>query len=106
MKNEITKETLIAENAKLKQSHEGWVAGDERRRKEFAKAFSWLTDRNPYDRTQEVQTPSWEQIFTQVGRLLAAQDLYDIKRKIEELDHSNNELWKKLNDTATNEPLG
>lgn len=66
-----TKEQLIAEITKLRTSHERWVSGDERRRREFAKAFGWIEVDSPASyRGTEPEAPTWEQIFVKVGRLL------------------------------------
>ena len=74
-----TKESLAIELAKVRQSHADWVAGDERRRKEFAKAFNWIknTEFNTAGTHiwKEPQLPSWEQIFVQIGRLLVVEEL-------------------------------
>lgn len=48
---------------------------DEYLRKEFARAFGWFEHRDVmyarYDRADEKpQTPTWEQIFIEVGRML------------------------------------
>lgn len=73
-----TKESLSIELAKVRQSHTDWVVSDERRRKEFAKAFNWVKNANfnTYGThiEKEPQLPSWEQIFVQIGRLLVAQE--------------------------------
>ena len=58
-----TKESLAVELARIRDSHSGWVSGDERRRKEFAKAFSWYQERSAYKPERELLLPSWEQIF-------------------------------------------
>lgn len=47
---------------------------DERRRREFAKAFGWILGLAGVP-----ATPSWEEIFVQVGRLLVLEEL---KKKI------------------------
>lgn len=73
-----TKEQLTAELIKLRDSHANWVAADERRRKEFAKAFNWIKNiqRIGYSHIeQEPQLPSWEQIFVQLGKLLVLEEL-------------------------------
>ena len=83
MKNpKPTKEQLMIESAKIKDSHAGWVSADERRRKEFAKAFNWVKNIQMIGYShveQEPQLPSWEQIFVQVGKLLVLEEL---KQKI------------------------
>jgi hypothetical protein len=50
---------------------------DEYIRKEFAKAFGWWIDRDVmyarYDNSdRKPRTPTWEEIFIEVGRLLNA----------------------------------
>lgn len=42
-------------------------------REEFAKAFNWYKKRGMYDYQDELLTPSWEQIFIEIGRLLQRQ---------------------------------
>ena len=77
-----TKEQLAVELAKLRDSDAGWVAADERRRKEFAKAFDWVKNMQMLGYShieKEPQLPSWEQIFVQVGKLLVLEEL---KKKI------------------------
>lgn len=68
-----TREELVVALAKLRDSHAEWVAGDERRRKEFAQAFSWFKKRGQYDYSDELKTPTWPEIYVQLGRLLAGQ---------------------------------
>ena len=80
-----TNEQLIAEAAKLRQSHENWVAGDERKRKEFAKAFNWWKT-DYYDKSKEPQIPTWEQIFIEVGKLLVARNFMDFEGNLSELE--------------------
>lgn len=42
-------------------------------RQEFAKAFGWYKDKMHYQDINTPKTPSWEEIFVEVGRLLAKQ---------------------------------
>jgi len=60
--------------AKLKDSHANWVADDERRRKEFAKAFGWFEQRG-FAIMDTPSSPSWEQIFVQIGKLLVLEEM-------------------------------
>ena len=95
-----TKEQLIAEVAKLRQSHEEWVAGDERKRKEFAKAFCWHKQPKPYsgayNEPPEPILPSWEQIWVNLGTLLAARNFYDFEGNLSELEMKLEDLEKRL----------
>ena len=84
MKDTTTKEQLQVELGKIRQSHGDWVASDERRRKEFAKAFNWRRDvYGSMENTPSV--PSWEQIFVEVGRLLENKNFMDYENTISEL---------------------
>jgi len=75
----ITKEQLVIDLAKTRASQDWWLRDDERRRKEFAKAFNWVKNAGYSSYTnhidKEPQLPSWEQIFIQVGRLLVLEEL-------------------------------
>src|SRR3990167_2814136 len=85
-----TKESLTIELAKVRQSHADWVAFDERRRREFAKAFDWVKNIQTFGYShveKEPQLPSWEQIFVQVGKLLVLEEL---KNKVIPISFSKN----------------
>jgi len=43
---------------------------DIRLRKEFAKAFNWYKKGSNYNYKEELEEPSWEEIFVKVGELL------------------------------------
>lgn len=76
------KEDLLIELAKISQSHEELVSGDERKRKEFAKAFDWKKFSNySYSTSTDYVIPSWEEIFVEVGKLLARKDVYDYENR-------------------------
>ena len=94
----MKKEQLIAELAKLRKSHEDCVSVDTRRRKEFAKVFNWYKPKGSYDYGErELKTPSWEEIFTQVGRLDAKLTAYDFEGNISELEYTVEQIQKTLN---------
>jgi hypothetical protein len=86
-KRTTTKEQLIAEMAKLRQSYERLVSGDERKRKEFAKAFNWMKEVYGYNE-RDALCPTWEQIFIETGKLLAVRAFYDFEGNISELDRT------------------
>lgn len=67
-----TKEQLVIEIAKLEQAVKEYSDASERRRKEFAKAFGWYeqTYYSSYNRPPKL--PSWEEIFVEIGKLLAS----------------------------------
>lgn len=97
MEKRQTREQLLIEAAKLRDSHAGWVSGDERRRKEFAKAFNWRKPKEMYSPGEnEPSVPTWEQIFVEVGKLLAARNFYDFEGNISELECKFEDLEKKI----------
>src|SRR3990167_2039173 len=97
MVEKITKEHLQIELAKIRHSHEGWVSADDRRRKEFAKAFSWRKPQEMYSpRDNEPATPTWEQIFVEIGKLLAARTFYDLEGNVSELEYAIKNLEEKI----------
>ena len=81
-KEETTKEKTILgfENQKL-------LDNDERRKKEFAKTFNWYKKKENfgYSNDSELITPSWEQIFVEVGKLLAVKGYNNYKEVIEKM---------------------
>jgi len=92
-----THDELIAEIARLEQSNKKWAEANERRRKEFAKAFSWHRPQEMYSpRGNESATPSWEQIFVEVGKLLAARTFYDLEGNVSELECKLEDLVKNI----------
>lgn len=95
-----TKEQLIEEITKLRQSHAEWVTGDERKRKEFATAFNWYVTNDPlgyFNQKPIPSTPSWEQIFVNIGNLLAKQEFIDYEDAITEIQSKIESLEKLIN---------
>lgn len=73
MSKKTTKEDLIIKIAQLENNLKIRNEEDERIRKEFAKIFDWEVTRSSYSNyhsSVEFETPSWEKVFTKVGRLL------------------------------------
>ena len=94
-----TKEQLIGDLAKIRSSHADWVSGDERRRKEFAKAFNWGKRKNglyDYNHDWEWTIPSWEQIFVETGKLLASRNFTNYEGNISELECKLDKLYEML----------
>ena len=82
-----TKEQLLVELTKVRQSHEDWVSGDLSRRKEFARAFGWNKPKRQFDYgNAELYEPSWEEIFIELGKLLSARNFMDFEGNISELE--------------------
>lgn len=87
-----TKEQLIEKVAKLEVKIQVYKDNDERQRKEFAKAFSWHKQKDYYggssysNREQEPILPTWEQIWVNLGTLLAARNFMDFEGNLSELE--------------------
>ena len=97
-----TKEQLVKENIKLNSENLAWDKLDVGRRKEFAKAFNWWKLQTIYDYgDREPLLPSWEEIFVEVGKLLAARTFYDFEGNISELECAVKDLQEKLNKNLT-----
>ena len=97
----FTREELAIQLAKSRDTCATWVSGDEARRKEFAKAFAWFKEKNPFDNYSnrgDTTTPTWEQIFVKIGNLLAARNFMDFEGNISELEvavEGMKENWNK-----------
>lgn len=92
-----SKESLIIELTKIRESHAGWVSGDETRRKEFAKAFNWYKERKQFDYgDRELRLPTWSEIFVELGKTLAARNFMDFEGNISELECKLNDLENKI----------
>ena len=104
MKNKQTKEQLIEEIATLKHDlkhdNEMYILQDQINRKEFAKAFRWHKQPKPYsgayNEPPEPILPSWEQIWVNLGTLLAARNFMDFEGNISELEVKLEDLENKI----------
>lgn len=98
MKTSKSKEELIEEVAELKYQNEQYLLQDQIRRKEFAKAFAWYKQRQPYSyrNENEPQLPSWEQVWVNIGYLTAQRDFRDYEGNISELECKLEDLEKKI----------
>lgn len=76
---------------------------DERIRKEFAKAFHWYKKQNQYDYSSDYRTPTWEEIFTEVGKILAARTFMDFQEKVYGLESGLEKITQRLYKTAPKE---
>ena len=95
-----TKEELLIKVAELEHSNEQYLLSDQLKRKEFAKAFSWHKQRPPYsggyNEPPEPVLPSWEQIWVNLGTLLAARNFMDYEGNISELECKLENLENKI----------
>jgi len=81
-----TKEQLLVELTRVRQSHEDWVTSDLSRRKEFARAFGWSKPKKQYDYTTEPYEPTWVEIFIEIGKLLSARNFMNFEGNLSELE--------------------
>lgn len=91
----MTKEELLKQNARLQQEVELWEEKTKRLRMEFAKAFSWYELKKQFDYgDRKLNSPSWEEIFVEVGKLLSARTFYDLEGNVSENECAINDLRK------------
>ena len=95
-----TRDELLVEVADLKHSNEQYILNDQLRRKEFAKAFRWHKEPRPYsggyNEPAEPILPSWEQVWVNLGTLLAARSFLDFEGNVSELEMSLKELRDQI----------
>ena len=91
-----TKEELIREVAKQETELVFANNKSDRIRKEFAKTFGWVVQSSydPY-RYPGLSDPSWEQIFVEIGKLLASGNLGDFERNVSQLRMREENLEEK-----------
>lgn len=91
----VTKESLIKEKEGLaeelvmvKGTLETLRSNQKLLRQQFAKAFGWVENCDRmfgYTEQAEPRTPSWEEIFVEIGKLLANQKTLQYIGKVEEM---------------------
>ena len=92
-----TREELFSEVTILRKANIEWMEADKRIRTEFAKAFRWGTPkkRDVYSnygndvRSLEEwdwKTPTWEQIFVEIGKLKSLMDYRDFDGNLSVLE--------------------
>ncbi len=100
-----TKEQLLIELTKIRQSNEELVASDLKRRKEFARAFGWNKPKRQYDYAKRqydygdaelYYEPTWVEIFVELGKLLSARNFMDFEGNISELECKLEDLEIKI----------
>lgn len=94
----MTKEELLKINGQISDKMDYWITDDTKKRKEFAKAFNWYKKKGQYDYTEEILTPSWEEIFVEVGKLLAKENYLKFKADLESSVSAISSLWERLNE--------
>jgi len=91
----MTKEQLQNRVGKLEVALEDRNKYIKRVRQEFAKAFGW-GEKNLYDREWQAETPSWEQIFIKVGRLLSKQDYAKYENQVQNIEFNLRDIFDRL----------
>ncbi len=92
-----SKEQLVIELAKIRESHEGWVAGDESHRREFAKAFAWYKKSAQFDYGErDIRTPTWPEIYVELGKILACRDFRNLEGKVSDLEMMIRNIEQKI----------
>jgi hypothetical protein len=99
----MTKQAYVELNAKLSKKAEDLAAQDTIIRTEFARAFAWYEKTLYHTDTPKPRLPSWQEVFIEVGKLMAARTFYDFDGNIAELEYKAEELARKL-DKLTNPP--
>jgi hypothetical protein len=96
----MKKEQLIEELARVRFDRDNLLLKDQQNRKEFAKAFQWHKQPNPYSgaygEPPEPILPSWEQIWVNLGTLLAARNFMDMEGNVSEIEMRLNDLEGKI----------
>src|SRR3990167_8373513 len=95
----ITKENLVEQVAILKYENERFILQDQSIRKEFALVFKWFKEKESYgysSKGTELDISSWERIFVEVGKLLAAKNFYNFKGNVSEIEVKIEDLEKRL----------
>ena len=87
----MTKEELIKKVARLEGEADVLDYELARTRQEFARAFGWHK-KGMYAGDDELETPTWEEIFVELGKLLAERkdlglrdELYSLQTRVDEL---------------------
>lgn len=95
-----TRDELLSDVAILKGANNEWLEADKRIRTEFAKAFRWYKQPRPYsggyNEPPEPILPSWEQVWVNLGTLLAARNFMDLEGNVSELEVGLQELREKI----------
>lgn len=97
----MTKDELAAKVAQQEVLIGDHSTADQCRRKEFAKAFGWyksVTSYQGYGHKEpgEPRLPSWEEIFVELGKLLAARNFMDFEGNLSEVECKLEDLERKI----------
>lgn len=93
----VTRDQLIVKVSELDQSNVAYAAANERRLKEFAKAFGWKKN-SSYNSENDPIIPSWEQVFVKIGELLAANTFVNLLSDLHRLEDKINSVENQVGD--------
>lgn len=97
----MKKEEAIRQNQSLEEIIQSLKGKDAKIRKEFAKAFGWYKEKEPFHgivkTTGEPKDISWEEIFIETGKLLqAAKDKENEKELLIRLSNDLDKLSRDI----------
>lgn len=96
----MTKEELIKLNEKLIVEKTFLKEQGDNLRQEFAKAFDWYVQETRYDAEKELKTPTWEEIFVEIGKLLSVKRFYDMDNKVKGIETILNDVMEQRSEVA------
>ncbi len=99
-----TREQLLIKLSAVEALTSGLNAEDLRIRKEFAKAFGWFESTGFRDSisSPNAKSPTWSQIFIELGKLLANKDFREFEEEARQIQRNLfnlNEQVTKLNES-------
>lgn len=93
----MTKAELEKSNIEFNTECNRLEANDNQLRKEFAKAFGWFEKTSVYSHDERSPlTPTWSEIFIEVGKLRAARTFYDLEGNVSECECAIEDMNKRL----------
>lgn len=100
----ITKEELIKKVAVLESENKALNDFQTKQLKEMAKAFGWRKSGGIYTNSYneiEPLTPTWGEVFIQIGKLLASQKAIDSMEYINAVDYRLGDVEAKIKKLLT-----
>lgn len=91
----MKKEELIAENAKLAQTNKEWSESDAQRRKTLSEMLNApYKEKGAYDFSKERLVYSWPEIYFALGKLIAKKEYVELRETIERHDRDIGDLMQ------------
>ena len=95
----MTKEELLKEYGEIQVKLDIALVRDKEMRQEFARAFNWVKLEGMYQSEKRPIDCSWNQIFTEIGKLQATQSFYDLQGSVTELHRQMQNINENLLDS-------